>query len=171
MEPDVTIKGDNSQRFSEGGILKTSITVRSGEMLRLKGFGTDSEFLWYIVEARQLANWKLFQGSMTGYNDKVVIRGKVKISGTTATVVAMSPNDDVTVVRKSVGKYYVSWKWGYFAGSMDNVYASVTAIGNNNYMAKVAELSMNLLIVNTFIVNSPIDSDFFFEIKVISNNI
>ena len=83
----------------------------------------------------------------------------------------MSPNDDVTVVRKSVGKYYVSWKWGYFAGSMDNVYASVTAIGNNNYMAKVAELSMNLLIVNTFIVNSPIDSDFFFEIKVISNNI
>lgn len=108
---------------------------------------------------------------MTGFSDKVVIRGKVKISGTTATVVAMSPNDDVTVERKSTGKYYISWEWGYFAGSMDNVYASVTAIGNNNYMAKVADLSANLLIVNTFVVNTTVDSDFFFEIKVISNNI
>ena len=168
---DVTITGDGSQRFCEGGILKTSVNVRSGEILRLKGFGTDSEFLWYIVEARSIANWRLFRGCMTGFSDKVVIRGKVKISGTTATVVAMSPNDDVTVERKSTGKYYVSWKWGYFGGSMDNVYASVTAIGNNNYMAKVADLSSNLLVVNTFVVNTTVDSDFFFEIKVISNNI
>lgn len=168
---DVTITGDGSQRFCEGGILKTSVNVRSGEILRLKGFGTDSEFLWYIVEARSIANWRQFRGCMTGFSDKVVIRGKVKVSGTTATVVAMSPNNDVTVERKSTGKYYISWQWGYFGGSMDNVYASVTAIGNNNYMAKVVDLSANRLVVNTFVVNTTVDSDFFFEIKVISNNI
>ena len=167
----VTITGDGSQRFSEGGILKTSVKVRSGEMLRLKGFGTDSEFKWYVVEARLIANWRQFTGSMTGYNDKVVIRGKVKVSGTSVSVVAMSPNNDVSVIRNSAGVYTVSWKWGYFAGSMDNVYASVTATGNNNYMAKVAELSSLSLKVFTFINNTAVDSNFYFEIKVIDNNI
>ena len=52
--------------------------------------------------------------------------------------------------REIVGKYYVSWKWGYFAGSMDNVYASVTAIGNNNYMAKVAVGILSDRIISKF---------------------
>lgn len=168
---DITITGDGSNRFSEGGILKTSITVRSGEVVRLKGFGTDSEFKWYIVESRLIANSNLFRGSMTGFSDKVVIRGKVKLSGTTATVVVMSPNNDVTVKRNGTGSYTLSWKWGYFAGSMDNVYASATACGSNNYMAKVASLSSNSMTVYTLVGNSAVDSEFFFEIKVIDNNI
>ena len=168
---DVTIIGDGSKRFIEGGVLKTTITVNNGEIVRLRGFGTDKEFKWYIVESRLIANTGMIRGSITGFNDKVVIRGKVKISGTTATVVSMSPDSDVSVVRNSTGKYTIGWEYGYFGGSTDKMYASVTALGESATSARVNSISQLNMVVNTLRYNILCDSDFFFEIKVIGNNI
>lgn len=168
---DATITGDGTNRFIDGGVAKTKIKILSGQSVTLKGFGTSDKFSWYIVESREIALPNLTTGCITGFKDKVVIRGRVKVSGSSATVVAMSPMNDVKVTRNAVGSYKISWEYGYFAGSLDNLFVSVTAIGSNAAVAKVSSLSTQYCVVLTSYMNSLIDSDFFFEIKVIDNNL
>lgn len=162
---DITVTGDGTNRFVSGGIAKKSIVVPSGYAVMLKGYGTADEFNWYMVTGRYVVLPKLVQGCLPGFDDKVLIRGKVTLSGTTPTVHALSPNSDITVIRNSTGKYTLSWSYGYIAGDINKVYANVTAIGTNPAQAKVYSLSSAQMVVTTAIYNSAYDSDFFFEIK------
>ena len=162
---DITVTGDGTNRFISGGIAKKSIVVPSGHAVMLKGYGTADEFNWYMVAGQYVALPNLVQGCLPGFDDKVLIRGKVTLSGTTPTVHALSPNSDITVTRNSTGKYTLSWRYGYIAGDINKVYANVTAIGTNLAQAKVYSLSSAQMVVTTAIYNSAYDSDFFFEIK------
>ena len=168
---DIKITGDGSERFCEGGVLKTSITVGCGQMVKLKGYGTDSNFKWYNVVSRIVSEPLKLKGIVTGFNDKVIIRGRVTISGTKASVTSMSPKSDVKVTRNSAGRVTISWSYGYIAGSIDNVYASVTVMGDAATSARVLSIDALSMVVNTFRYNVLVDSDFCFEIKCINNNI
>ena len=77
---EITVSCTSADKFVENGIIRSSITVRSGEMIVIKGVGTATELNYYLVLQRVRAFPLLFRASMPGRSDFVLLRGKVTLS-------------------------------------------------------------------------------------------
>ena len=170
---DVIVMCDQAYKFVENGYLTGGITVKSGQMVVLKGIGTSSTFLYYLVVNRKVAIPNLWQTSYPGLPDNVFIRGRVTISDTSIVYMTMG-GVTVSVSKYSTGFYDVSWTRGKIVGDLTKIYVSVTPIGTYAYYPTIQSISQTSFRVAFYHYNVLGETNltgFCFEVKVIDNNI
>lgn len=102
-------------------------------------------------------------------NDRVVIRGRVNLSGTTPSIKYVAPNKDVTVTRKSLGVYEISWTTNYFAGDASDIACLVTPTGLQAYAS--VEIGVKSVTVHIATGQALTDRGFSFQINAIEDYI
>lgn len=170
---DVTVMCGLSNKFVENGYLTGGITVKCGQMVILKGIGTSSALLYYLVISRKVAFPNMWQTSYPGLPDNVFIRGRVTISGLNIKYMTMG-GVTASVSKYSTGVYDISWTSGKLVGDITKIYVNVTPIGTYAYYPTIQSISQTSFRVAFYHYNVLGETNltgFCFEVKVIDNNI
>lgn len=170
---DVLVMCDQAYKFVENGYLTGGVTVKCGQMVVLKGIGTSSTFLYYLVVNRKVAFPYLWQTSYPGLPDNVFIRGRVTISGLGIKYMTMG-GVTASVSKYSTGVYDISWTSGKLVGDLTKIYVSVTPIGTYAYyptIQSIDQTSFRVAFYHYNVLGETNLTGFCFEVKVIDNNI
>lgn len=170
---DVLVMCAQAYKFVENGYLTGGITVKCGQMVVLKGIGTSSTFLYYLVVNRKVAFPNMWQTSYPGLPDNIFIRGRVTISGLGIKYMTMG-GVTASVSKYSTGVYDISWTSGKLVGDITKIYVNVTPIGTYAYYPTIQSISQTSFRVAFYHYNVLGETNltgFCFEVKVIDNNI
>ena len=168
---DITVSCASVNKFIENGRIRSSLTVRSGEMIVVKGIGTDTALNYYLVLQRVLAFPLLFKTSMPGRTDFVLLRGKITISSYTSPVYMSIYGVTCSVTKNADGDYTVSWSSGMIVGSTA-YHVNVTPIASYAYNPTIVSQSQTYFRVRFYHYNVLSQTNltaFTFEIKIIDN--
>ena len=171
---DVTISCSSADKFLENGWKVSSITVKRGQLVVLKGVGTSSEFGYYLVLYKTVGYLGTYGGSLPGLRDFVFLRGRVNIATYTSPVFAAIRDCSCSVKKNADGDYTVSWRVGLLTGSANNVCVNVTPIGSVAYYPTIVSVSGSNFRVRFYHYNVLAETSltaFTFEVKIIDNNI
>lgn len=168
---DITVSCASASKFIEDGVIKSSITVRSGEMIMVKGIGTATELNYYLVRQRVLAFPLLFRTSMPGKSDFVLLRGKVTLSSYSTPVYMTIYGVTCSVIKNTEGDYTVAWSPGLIVGSTA-YHVNVTPIASYAYYPTIVSQDQTSFRVRFYHYNVLSQTNltaFTFEIKIIDN--
>lgn len=168
---DITVSCASANKFIEDGVIKSSLTVRSGEMIVVKGIGTATELNYYLVLQRVLAFPLLFRTSMPGRSDFVLLRGKVTLSSYSTPVYMTIYGVTCSVIKNKEGDYTVSWPPGLIVGSTA-YHVNVTPIASYAYYPTIVSQDQTSFRVRFYHYNVLSQTNltaFTFEIKIIDN--
>ena len=168
---DITVSCASANKFVENGRIRSSLTVRTGEMIVVKGIGTYTALNYYLVLQRVLAFPLLFKTSMPGRTDFVLLRGKVTISSYTSPVYMSIYGVTCSVSKNADGDYTVSWSSGMIVGSTA-YHVNVTPIASYAYNPTIVSQSQTSFRVRFYHYNVLSQTNltaFTFEIKIIDN--
>lgn len=168
---DITVSCASANKFIEDGVIKSSLTVRSGEMIMVKGIGTATELNYYLVLQRVLAFPLLFRTSMRGRSDFVLLRGKVTLSSYSTPVYMTLYGVTCSVTKNTEGDYTVSWPPGLIVGSTA-YHVNVTPIASYAYYPTIVSQDQTSFRVRFYHYNVLSQTNltaFTFEIKIIDN--
>lgn len=171
---DVTISCSSADKFLENGWKVSSITVKRGQLVVLKGVGTSSEFGYYLVLFKTVGYLGTYGGSLPGLRDFVFLRGRVNIATYTSPVFAAIRDCSCSVMKNADGDYTVSWRVGLLTGSANNICVNVTPIGSVAYYPTLVSVSGSNFRVRFYHYNVLAETSltaFTFEVKIIDNNI
>ena len=168
---DITVTCASVKKFVENGIIRSSITVRTGEMIVVKGIGTATELNYYLVLQRVLAFPLLFRTSMPGRSDFVILRGKVTLSSYSTPVYMTLYGVTCSVIKNADGDYTVAWSPGLIVGSTA-YHVNVTPIASYAYNPTIVSQDQTSFRVRFYHYNVLSQTNltaFTFEIKIIDN--
>lgn len=168
---DITVSCASANKFIEDGIIKSSLTVRSGEMIMVKGIGTATELNYYLVLQRVLAFPLLFRTSMPGRSDFVLLRGKVTLSSYSTPVYMTLYGVTCSVIKNADGDYTVAWPPGLIVGSTA-YHVNVTPIASYAYYPTIVSQDQTSFRVRFYHYNVLSQTNltaFTFEIRIIDN--
>lgn len=168
---DITVSCASANKFIEDGVIKSSLTVRSGEMIVVKGVGTATELNYYLVLQRVLAFPLLFRTSMPGRSDFVLLRGKVTLSSYSTPVYMTLYGVTCSVTKNADGDYTVAWSPGLIVGSTA-YHVNVTPIASYAYNPTIVSQGQTSFRVRFYHYNVLSQTNltaFTFEIKIIDN--
>lgn len=168
---DITVSCASANKFIEDGVIKSSLTVRSGEMIMVKGIGTATELNYYLVLQRVLAFPLLFRTSMPGRSDFVLLRGKVTLSSYSTPVYMTIYGVTCSVIKNTEGDYTVAWSPGLIVGSTA-YHVNVTPIASYAYNPTIVSQGQTSFRVRFYHYNVLSQTNltaFTFEIKIIDN--
>ena len=168
---DITVSCASANKFVENGRIRGSLTVRTGEMIVVKGIGTATELNYYLVLQRVLAFPLLFKTSMPGRTDNVLIRGKVTIASYSSPTYMSIYGVTCSVTKNADGDYTVSWTSGMIVGSTA-YHVNVTPIASYAYNPTIVSQSQTSFRVRFYHYNVLSQTNltaFTFEIKIIDN--
>lgn len=168
---DITVSCASANKFIEDGVIKSSLTVRSGEMIMVKGIGTATELNYYLVLQRVLAFPLLFRTSMRGRSDFVLLRGKVTLSSYSTPVYMTLYGVTCSVTKNTEGDYTVAWSPGLIVGSTA-YHVNVTPIASYAYNPTIVSQGQTSFRVRFYHYNVLSQTNltaFTFEIKIIDN--
>lgn len=168
---DITVSCASANKFIEDGVIKSSLTVRSGEMIMVKGIGTATELNYYLVLQRVLAFPLLFRTSMPGRSDFVLLRGKVTLSSYSTPVYMTIYGVTCSVTKNADGDYTVAWSPGLIVGSTA-YHVNVTPIASYAYYPTIVSQDQTSFRVRFYHYNVLSQTNltaFTFEIKIIDN--
>lgn len=171
---DVTISCSSADKFLENGWKVSSITVKRGQLVVLKGVGTSSEFGYYLVLYKTVGYLGTYGGSLPGLRDFVFLRGRVNIATYTSPVFAAIRDCSCSVKKNADGDYTVSWRVGLLTGSANNICVNVTPIGSVAYYPTLVSVSGSNFRVRFYHYNVLAETSltaFTFEVRIIDNNI
>ena len=168
---DITVSCASANKFIEDGVIKSSLTVRSGEMIMVKGIGTATELNYYLVLQRVLAFPLLFRTSMRGRSDFVLLRGKVTLSSYSTPVYMTLYGVTCSVTKNTEGDYTVAWSPGLIVGSTA-YHVNVTPIASYAYNPTIVSQGQTSFRVRFYHYNVLSQTNltaFTFEIRIIDN--
>ena len=168
---DITVSCASANKFVENGRIRGSLTVRTGEMIVVKGIGTATELNYYLVLQRVLAFPLLFKTSMPGRTDNVLIRGKVTIASYSSPTYMSIYGVTCSVTKNADGDYTVSWSSGMIVGATA-YHVNVTPIASYAYNPTIVSQSQTYFRVRFYHYNVLSQTNltaFTFEIKIIDN--
>lgn len=168
---DITVSCASANKFVEDGIIRNSLTVKSGEMIVIKGVGTATELNYYLVLQRVRAFPLLFRASMPGRSDFVLLRGKVTLSSYSTPVYMTIYGVTCSVTKNADGDYTVSWPPGLIVGSTA-YHVNVTPIASYAYNPTIVSQDQTSFRVRFYHYNVLSQTNltaFTFEIKIIDN--
>ena len=168
---DITVSCASANKFIEDGVIKSSLTVRSGEMIVIKGVGTATELNYYLVLQRVLAFPLLFRTSMPGRSDFVLLRGKVTLASYSTPVYMTIYGVTCSVTKNKEGDYTVAWSPGLIVGSTA-YHVNVTPIASYAYNPTIVSQGQTSFRVRFYHYNVLSQTNltaFTFEIKIIDN--
>ena len=169
---DITVSCASANKFVEDGIIRSSLTVNSGEMIVIKGVGTATELNYYLVLQRVRAFPLLFRASMPGRSDFVLLRGKVTLSSYSTPVYMTIYGVTCSVTKNADGDYTVSWPPGLIVGSTD-YHINVTPIASYAYYPTIVSQDQTSFRVRFYHYNVLSQTNltaFSFEIRIIDTN-
>ncbi len=168
---DITVSCASASKFIEDGIVKSSIVVRSGEMIVVKGIGTATELNYYLVLQRVLAFPLLFRTSMRGRSDFVLLRGKVTLSSYSTPIYMTIYGVTCSVTKNAEGDYTVAWSPGLIVGSTA-YHVNVNPIASYAYYPTIVSQDQTSFRVRFYHYNVLSQTNltaFTFEIRIIDN--
>ena len=168
---EITVSCTSADKFVEDGIIRSSLTVKSGEMIVIKGVGTATELNYYLVLQRVRAFPLLFRASMPGKSDFVLLRGKVTLSSYSTPVYMTIYGVTCSVTKNADGDYTVSWPPGLIVGSTA-YHVNVTPIASYAYYPTIVSQDQTSFRVRFYHYNVLSQTNltaFTFEIRIIDN--
>lgn len=168
---DITVSCASANKFVENGRIRSSLTVRTGEMIVVKGIGTDTSLNYYLVLQRVTAFPLLFMKSMPGRTDFVLLRGKVTIASYSSPTYMSIYGVTCSVTKNADGDYTVSWSSGMIVGSTA-YHVNVTPIASYAYYPTIVSQDQTSFRVRFYHYNVLSQTNltaFTFEIKIIDN--
>lgn len=168
---DITVSCASANKFVENGRIRSSLTVRTGEMIVVKGIGTDTSLNYYLVLQRVTAFPLLFMKSMPGRTDFVLLRGKVTIASYSSPTYMSIYGVTCSVTKNADGDYNVSWSSGMIVGSTA-YHVNVTPIASYAYNPTIVSQDQTSFRVRFYHYNVLSQTNltaFTFEIKIIDN--
>ena len=168
---EITVSCTSADKFVEDGIIRSSLTVKSGEMIVIKGVGTATELNYYLVLQRVRAFPLLFRASMPGRSDFVLLRGKVTLYSYSTPVYMTIYGVTCSVTKNADGDYTVSWPPGLIVGSTA-YHVNVTPIASYAYYPTIVSQDQTSFRVRFYHYNVLSQTNltaFTFEIRIIDN--